>query len=489
MLIVLLVFSMCLVVGVLGFVVAYLSKPGDTYTSSTTNGVDTTSVKSGSESSGTKDLPISDGPISCFTFNGEPTENNANLTVNGIKCQGYKFEYGTTRSEGTAVFKTSYWWFTAKGNGPVKCVLQTSGPWVPTNRAYVGSGGTTIDIQVSGSTVTFTLPKPNAYFYKPNVLALNATNSPETIHIYYDSDLVLVRPPNATIVKSGQYANLNVSGTVYLEPGTVIRGSGSGGQFVTFSNGSTLIGAAIIDTNNLYSNICNITGSNINIMGPMFRKSQSFGFVVAGSNIQASFIKVFSGVDGNDAISADTYTISKSSVVAVDDASCMKSNRGRSCKNITVNDCIFSSRKSSLKLGTESPLSFENIKWENITVYDGCRLISLYLVDGGPASNVTFKNVIGFLIPWQGESRSGRWLDTSGAAVASVSRPQQNSPLRNCVIENIYVHGVKDAVVTPTGTPFQITLRNARLVGNAVNLNGLTTSNISTTDIWPIKVV
>lgn len=487
LILVLLSFSFSIVLLVLGFVLLQSRDQSDPVesrdpvSSQGPAGTATTTLSISTGDAGNGDLV----PI---TFPGEIAQDAAKLTANGKTVAGYKFVYGKERNEGTAVFQTTYFWFA--GSKSVVCELHTSGSWIPTKYAYVGCGGTTIPVTVAGNVVKFTLPGPNCYFYKPDITDITPTTSPQTIHIYYDPSSVLVKPPGATVVKSGQYPNLNVSGTVFLEPGTVIRGNGSGGQFVNFANGSTLIGAAIIDTNDGYSNICNITSANINITGPMFRKSQSFGFVVAGSNIQAQHIKVFSGVDGNDAISATSYTLQKSSVTAVDDAWAHKSNRGKACTNITVKDCICSSRKSCLKLGTESPMLFESIRWENVTAYDGCRLISLYLVDGGGATNVTFKNIIGFLVRWPGESRSGRWFDSEGASAASVRREQKNSPLRGCVIENIYVRGVTGAVVTPTGNPFDITLRNARLIGSDTtsSLSGIKTYNVSRTDIWPISV-
>jgi hypothetical protein len=393
-------------------------------------------------------------------FEGMQEDKNVSVTCGNQVLKNHVFIYGTERSEGTAIFETVI--FTFAGSGPRECSMKLSGKWRPIN-PYIGCGGVTVKFNVVGDTITFTLPETNVYFYKADIQSKQQT---PTIHLKYDPLSVVTPPPGARIIKRGVYnqATLEVKTgeTVFMEPGTIIKCNQNGDAFLKMGDNSSLIGSAIIDTDNRTSNICHIKSSNVNILGVSLRKSINFAYVAGGRNVVANHISVFGGVDGADPIAATGYVMKNSAVVSVDDCWAVKSHRG-DVNNVLIEGCICTSRKSAFKYGTESTNPYNNITFRNCTLYDGCRFIALYLVDGGSVRGAKFQGMLGFLISWPNENRSGRWLDTHGTAVATIKREQKNSPIFDCLIEDCVVYGAVSADITATGTPTNITCKNVKL--------------------------
>jgi polygalacturonase len=109
-------------------------------------------------------------------------------------------------------------------------------------------------------------------------------------------------------------------------------------------------------------------------------------------------IKVNSRVnDNNDGIDIDgcqRVRISNCDIVSGDDAIVLKSTLDTPCKNVAITNCVLRSDCNAFKLGTESNGGFENIVFNNSTIYD-TRLagITLQLVDGGTLERVTVSNI------------------------------------------------------------------------------------------------
>jgi hypothetical protein len=101
--------------------------------------------------------------------------------------------------------------------------------------------------------------------------------------------------------------------------------------------------------------------------------------------------------DGIDVVDSKNVKITNSYFNAADDAICLKSeNAGKSCENITVENCTLRSSANGFKLGTGSVGGFNNINVKNLVVFDTYRsAIALEAVDGAYLTNVNISHVTG----------------------------------------------------------------------------------------------
>lgn len=114
-------------------------------------------------------------------------------------------------------------------------------------------------------------------------------------------------------------------------------------------------------------------------------------------------LSVDTNIDGISPDCCKDVVISDCMVKSGDDAIVLKSSyilkEKRVCENVTITNCIASSRCNGIKLGTESNGGFKNIAISNCVVYDTFSSgIALQITDGGDmdgvtVSNITMKNV------------------------------------------------------------------------------------------------
>ena len=101
--------------------------------------------------------------------------------------------------------------------------------------------------------------------------------------------------------------------------------------------------------------------------------------------------------NNNDGINIDSchrVVISDCNISSGDDAIVPKSTSGRICRDVTVSNCVVSSRCNGLKMGTESNGGFKNIVMTGCAIYD-TRLagVALEIVDGGTMDRVVVSNI------------------------------------------------------------------------------------------------
>jgi len=119
---------------------------------------------------------------------------------------------------------------------------------------------------------------------------------------------------------------------------------------------------------------------------------------LACDDVHISGITVRSVVNhNNDGINIDScerVIISGCNIRSGDDAIVLKSTSARVCRNISVSNCVLSTRCNALKMGTESNGGFENIAITGCSIYD-TRLagIALEIVDGGIMDRVVVSNI------------------------------------------------------------------------------------------------
>ncbi|MHC4727267.1 MAG: glycoside hydrolase family 28 protein, partial [Planctomycetota bacterium] len=119
---------------------------------------------------------------------------------------------------------------------------------------------------------------------------------------------------------------------------------------------------------------------------------------LACDDVRISGVTVRSVVNhNNDGINIDScerVIISDCNIRSGDDAIVLKSTSARVCRNVTVSNCVLSTRCNALKMGTESNGGFENIVMTGCSIYD-TRLagVALEIVDGGTMDRVVVSNI------------------------------------------------------------------------------------------------
>ncbi len=157
---------------------------------------------------------------------------------------------------------------------------------------------------------------------------------------------------------------------------------------------------------------------NIEIGGVVARDSASWSVHLVKSNgIHIDGLKVIAdwGVSNSDGINPDAcrnVLVDNVFCYTGDDSFAVKStaNSGliQSSYNITIRDSVAMTRKTALKVGTETIGDISNVLYENIDLVRTSRAIGLWARDGGRLSNIIWRDIRGELVEVPGEGRSGQ---------------------------------------------------------------------------------
>ena len=208
----------------------------------------------------------------------------------------------------------------------------------------------------------------------------------------------------------------------------------------------------------------NVTVENITIRNsPMWVQHY-----MACDDVRITGLTVRSLVNrNNDGINIDSchrVVISDCNISSGDDAIVLKSTSARVCRDVTVSNCIVSSRCNGLKMGTESNGGFKNIVMTGCSIYD-TRLagVALEIVDGGTMDRVVVSNIT---------------MDKIGAPIflrlGNRARPFKKDmerpgigAMRNITISNIEATGANPTGCAISGLPEakieNVTMSNLRL--------------------------
>ncbi|KAK9125397.1 hypothetical protein Scep_014243 [Stephania cephalantha] len=96
--------------------------------------------------------------------------------------------------------------------------------------------------------------------------------------------------------------------------------------------------------------------------------------------------------DGIDIEDSNNTVITRCNINTGDDAICPKSSTGP-VYNLTATDCWIRTKSSAVKLGSASVFDFKGLLFDNITIVDSHRGLSLQIRDGGNVDGVTFSNI------------------------------------------------------------------------------------------------
>ena len=154
--------------------------------------------------------------------------------------------------------------------------------------------------------------------------------------------------------------------------------------------------------------------------------------------------------DGIDIDACERVLISDCNIVSGDDSIVLKSTTNRSCRDVTVSNCVLSSRCNAFKLGTESVGGFQNIAFSNCAIYD-TRLSGIVLetVDGAILENV---NVSGITMRNVKSALFLRLGNRARPAYEGAPRPGMGV-LRNVLITNVQADGADKAGCAIAGLP------------------------------------
>lgn len=124
-------------------------------------------------------------------------------------------------------------------------------------------------------------------------------------------------------------------------------------------------------------------------------------------SVQARGLRIRAGysmfnTDGIDIDGSRNVIVSDCDIVAGDDCVVLKTTDylgdPKPCENVTVTNCILSTRASALKIGTETHAAFRNITFSNCSIYGEGEFrpdaICLEAVDGAQLRGVTVSNIV-----------------------------------------------------------------------------------------------
>lgn len=168
--------------------------------------------------------------------------------------------------------------------------------------------------------------------------------------------------------------------------------------------------------------------------------------------------------DGIDIDSCRRVVISDCNITSGDDAIVLKSTSDQICSEVTVSNCVLSTRCNALKMGTESNGGFKNIVITGCSIYD-TRLagIALEIVDGGAMDRIVVSNITMHKV---GAPIFVRLGNRARPFKQDMEKPGIGT-MRNITISNIEATGANPTGCAISGLPEaaieNLTLSNVRL--------------------------
>jgi hypothetical protein len=351
-------------------------------------------------------------------------------------------------------------------------------------------------------------PAPNG----PNVLNVAAYGArpgrtePQTAGLQEALDACAARPGGGVVyVPAGHYyahtLRVGDSTYLYLAAGAVVQAvpdpagipvdagrEERGGEGVQHSFSRLLLfdgadnarlgGRGTLDASgyvlrNKYGRRCQVIDAhncrNLRLDGVVIRNTGSWSVhLLHCDGVHVSNVKVITDWDvGNaDGINPDScrnVLIEKAFCYTGDDSFAVKATNNsdllQSSYNITIRDSVVMTRKTGLKIGTETRADISNVLYENIDCVRTSRGIGLWARDGGTISNVIWRDIRMDLVEVPREGRSGQPF------YVMARKRHGQSHVENVVIENVTAAAPwYSKIETSLPWPIRgITFRNIRL--------------------------
>lgn len=282
-----------------------------------------------------------------------------------------------------------------------------------------------------------------------------------TGHLRVGSNTVLYLAPGATLYGSPLLAKQPRE--LILFEG--VENSGLAGGGVIDGNGHQIRGT---ERDVSVTLVRMLDSRNVHARDIFLRNAAGWTFHIPGSeNVEVDGIRVAGdwGVPNTDGINPDNarnVRIANVFVSGGDDAVCVKAtNRygmDKATRNIDVRDSVVMTRKTALKLGTESRHDIENVVFEHIDVIHASRGLALWMRDGHTFSNVTFRDIRMDLFEIEEEAMSGEPFRFC------IQKRDGLGHIRGITVADVEVRAPYRAVFTGRdGSDFEdVTFRNVR---------------------------
>jgi polygalacturonase len=206
---------------------------------------------------------------------------------------------------------------------------------------------------------------------------------------------------------------------IYLASGALLEGTGNAldtpGNFIQFNNvhNVRLYGHGAIDLHGMALRnsaesagrvkiIRTISSTNIDIQDVMLRDAGSWTVHILGSDaVHINNIKILndSSNTNNDGIDPDgssNVTVNGAFIYTTDDCFAVKTSGAlhilQPTQNVMIENSICYTKKSALKVGTETRAALSNITFAQNDVVHADRAIALYMADGSILNNVNYLN-------------------------------------------------------------------------------------------------
>lgn len=191
---------------------------------------------------------------------------------------------------------------------------------------------------------------------------------------------------------------------------------------------------------------------------------------VRGLSVYSSF---FYNQDGIVLDSCRDACVSDCYLDTLDDCIVIKSSFPRPSTNISVTNCVLTSRCAAIKFGTQSLGGFRNVSISNCACYD-CRLggLKVLAVDGGDLEDVVVSNLSMYNVTAPIFFRLGDRGEDYGFAEVQKPRPV-------CRMRNVVVSGVRATVMPDDALRNGMTMGIAGIPGHPVE--GIVLENIHVT--------
>ncbi len=147
-----------------------------------------------------------------------------------------------------------------------------------------------------------------------------------------------------------------------------------------------------------------VKGNNIRIRDVSFGNSAYWTLHLVGCNdVVISGVNILNNLkirncDGIDLDHSKNVRISDCFIKSGDDCICLKNRREYQelgpCENITVNNCVMTSRSCAFKIGSESMDRISNVVVDNCIIKESNRGIGIQNRDEGTVDHVMFSNIL-----------------------------------------------------------------------------------------------
>lgn len=355
---------------------------------------------------------------------GDEVDATAHLSIDG-RTVPLVVEHGSpTRCDGHPALASSRARYAS--DEATRAVLRLDA----TRGARLRAAGRDIDVDATNGSLSFVLDRPDHYVLRV---------AGRRFYFWVDALATLVGPAGAVTYeprpRPGDWlaralgaspvalaAGLHLTpmvripahGALHLAPGAVLRfdGGRGGAGFVTIRGENVSIsGAGAVDASSFGPghNLLLDGAKHVRIRDVFFTRSNWWALRMRDcDDVALDRVKVFSGTDGIDVDASRDVLITRAFVHAWDDAVAVKATVAKAARNVMVEHCLVSSRKSAFKIGTETRGDVRGVTVRRCNAFDAARGILLVGKDGGRIENILFEDLAIQLVAYADEPRAGR---------------------------------------------------------------------------------